>query len=369
MTDTLQNEENPRTTLIYAPDGLENVKDDEIHVFEPYKTPDLPDRFGFDNISSDTLKKLLASDQMRNAYAYLGSDKDGIERMIEGREKILVQENKEYRYNKSDHKNLSIGKAAQAGNTVLEKNFNIEALKTGNILLDGKMYRTGITHSTEKQVEHAKNIANNEKVVKKIESIKNKRYGNTTGTKKETHNAKESIKSLTDKEREKLVEYSGLSHKSYAARAHGYDNYNYGYARVTEEEVMELNGIIKKVEKDTNIDSRFLYRGSQLPKGMSSQDFLDQYSPGDVVVTNKITSTTRSGKIMNKFSDGDELGYSGKPVNYIYHTKKGAYINSISRYDDEKEVLLGIGEKMVVVDKGHDKSGKPFIVFADSQEE
>lgn len=52
----------------------------------------------------------------------------------------------------------------------------------------------------------------------------------------------------------------------------------------------------------------------------------------------------------------------------IYHTKKGAYIAPISSHESEEEVLLGIGEKMVVADKGIDKDGKAFVIFVDAKE-
>lgn len=370
IKDTLQEQENPRITLIHAPDGLENVIEDTIRIHEPHNTAKIPDKFGFNGMSAKTVKMLLESEEMmNNASFYAGQIEGYEERWHQIVSSILEKENKKYKYKKQDHKNLSIGKATQAGNTILEKHFDVKIEKTGNVLLDGKMCRTGIIHTTEKQVQTAKNIANNEKIAAKIENLKSKKYGNTTGTKRETHNSREAIKKLSEEEKEKLTKYSSLAYKSYSARAHGYDNYNYGFAKVSEDEVMKLNSIIKKIEKESRADSRFLYRGSKLPSGMTSQELLDKYTVGDVVITNKITSTTRSGKVMNDFSDGKHLDSAVDSINYIYNTKKGAYISSISRYTEEKEVLIGIGEKMIVIDKGYDKSGKPFIVFADSQEE
>ena len=52
---------------------------------------------------------------------------------------------------------------------------------------------------------------------------------------------------------------------------------------------------------------------------------------------------------------------------FIYQTKKGAQVESFSDNSYERESILPIGEKMVVVDTAIDVGGRGVVFFTDKE--
>lgn len=260
-------------------------------------------------------------------------------------------------------KRAAIESAIHNKETYLQKRFSDIDIELSNDNTNHKNFQVGISKTKESQEEYAKSfLKNNPDVKKKINDLQSRKgYGRMQGTKSEKEKAKNTLLSMNENKTSKIVDYSGTSYGAYSSHAYGHTKRG---SKVTDEDLDNMNSIIREVNEKSISRNRFLYRGASVPDGIDTQNYLEQFKPGDVFVNNRITSTSRSGKVADTF--GNNSRRSGH-IKFIYYTSKGAYIAPISRLSDEEEVLLPIGEKSVCIDKGYDKSGRAYVIFADAK--
>lgn len=362
------------TYAIDAVNGIEDIQTKNISVFSSGENRDAPytypHKMGLYGISREE-RKMMSDNMDFSVMQFTFRERNPFfrENIQDTRERIFdkLRDDKAIeKYNKVLHRNIAISSNVSSGNTYLQRKYEIGELRKFSNKTKSELYQTGTALLKENQEAYAQKTLQNKKVQDKIKRIKNSKYGELSENKKETEISKKTIESLDHSQKEAISDYTLGEYKDYASKSHGFNRS--AYVAVTDEKIEALQNSIKKIESESVSRSRFLYRGSRIPEGMRKETFLSYYDIGDVVVTNKFTSTTKSGEVMSKFSSSEKnLRDNNEELNFIYYTKKGADISSISRYESEKETIIGIGEKMVVLDKGYDKNGVAYIVFADSE--
>lgn len=360
--------------FIDAVNGLDNVSSTNVSEFFGGEEKDdiynFPHKMGLDGISTKQRKAMSDNfDKSIIEKAYLGHKNIYNESISDVKRELyddIIEEKRLENYDKVLHRNIAISASVSSGNTYLQKNYNLGEVKKFSNKSSSQFFQTGMTLMRENNVDYAQKVANNKDVKEKIRNIKNANYGDSISYQKELDLAKDSLDKLDTTQRGAIFNYTVGEYKDYSAKSHGFSRSE--FRKVTDDNIGQLNSLIKQVEKDSVSEKRFLYRGSRVPENMSKDFFLSNYNIGDTVVTNKLTSTTSSGEVMSKFSNSEKnFRDNNEEVNFIYYTRKGAHVSSISRYDFEKETIIGIGEKMTVIDKGYDKEGVAYVVFADSE--
>lgn len=257
-------------------------------------------------------------------------------------------------------KKASIEASINNKETYLQRKFPNIPIELSDNNDNYKNFQVGISKVKEYKKSYATRMKNTPEIAKKINELKSKKgYGNMQGTKNEREIAINTLETMDKKDIKKIIDYSGTSYRDYSGYVYGYTKRG---SMVREKDIDNINNIIKQVSDKSISRKRFLYRGASVPDGSSVEDYLKSFNSGDVFITNRITSTSRSGKVANTFGNNDRR--SGH-IKFIYYTSKGAYVAPISKLPNEEEVLLPIGEKIVCIDKGYDKSGKAYVIFAD----
>ena len=360
--------------FIDAVNGLDNVSSTNVSEFfggeEKDDVYNFPHKMGLDGISVNQRKAMSDSfDKSIIEKAYLGHKNIYNESISDVKRELyddIIEEKRLENYDKVLHRNIAISANVFSGNTYLQKNYNLGEVKKFSNKSNSQFFQTGMTLMEENNLDYAQKVAKNKDVKEKIQNIKNANYGDSISYQKELDLAKDSLDKIDTTQRGAIFNYTTGEYKDYSAKSHGFSRAD--FRKVTDDNIGQLNSIVKQVEKDSVSEKRFLYRGSRVPENMSKEFFLSNYNVGDTVVTNKLTSTTSSGEVMSKFSNSEKnFRDNNEEVNFVYYTRKGAHVSSISRYDFEKETIIGIGEKMTVIDKGYDKEGVAYVVFADSE--
>lgn len=255
----------------------------------------------------------------------------------------------------------------QAQNTYIQKNYNDIELRnpSDNNKTNTEFFGVGISLTKEKNKEIAEKYKNTEEHKSIKFSIENGNHRKDNIDKEELRKVKNDYKRMEKESpytKHLLKEYTAGDYVYFAGRSHGVDRKE---SIITDKELKELNDTIKTISDNSVSNYRTLYRGSRGPSNMSAKDYLDCFETGDVVVSNKMLSTSLDTKVSNQF--GIDRKDNSPSVLFVYNSKKGAYVEPISQMRGEKEVVIPIGEKMVVVDKTIDKYGRAVIFFTDKE--
>lgn len=343
--------------VVYAPDGFDKINAEHYqHLFGYIKEEKLDGSLGLDGVDGrGEIDKLVRFNGLFIANGDSYSINNNTNNLMYSLSKIS-----RYPYNNKTMKEFGIARNFAVGDTYIQQMMPKEKFKTfGNEIKNSAYHKVGISFTEETQTQYAQKASQSTVISKKIENIKNGSDGKMTGTKKEIEKIQQVLSTIPDEEKKLIQVYSTGKYGEYSAKSYGYNKNN---SKVSTEDIAIMNKTIKNIEKAGNQRKRFIYRGSCAPRGVSVKEYLDSINVGDVSITNRITSATRKPSVARDFNT------IGGHIRMIYHTKKGAYIAPISSHESEEEVLLGVGEKMVVADKGIDNDGNAYIVFIDAKE-
>ena len=245
-------------------------------------------------------------------------------------------------------------------------------MNIGEIALHGKTNRektqhfmAGLSKTNRRNMRRVKQIQNNKEYIEQKENAINGVLLQKGNIKKETSydgrflgskKEREDWKELTHQ----LYDYSGGNYSSYAYKAHGFHDIR---GLTTDKSLDTMNKELIRFGNKSNRRERTLFRAFSAPKGMTAKEYIDTFDVGEIIATNKITSTTMQPEVLEEFGNN---GKNGAKTLFVYNSKKGIMIDSISKFK-EKEVVLPIGQKMVVVDKEIDKKGNAIIFLADNE--
>lgn len=322
----------------------------------------IPASLGFDGIDEEKQKEI----SKKYEFAYYASDLIGRTRR-DSMTKGFLTKTKSLTVGYKHIRKLAIAKNIESGQTFLQKNFsNIPIKHWGETVAQRSSYfQAGFSIVNENNLEASKRISKKSTIKTNIKKLLGEHDTNniptTSSIKAEKTEAAKIINSLDSDEQKRIVEYTDIEYSNYSSRAYGMYR---KASHINDEEVEVLNNIIKKVSQDSVKRERFLYRSLKCPSGLSAKEYADSLQIGDVTVTNKLTSTSIKHSITDNF--GNSGVNNSETVQFVYHTKKGAFVNSISMHDNEEEVIIPIGEKMVVIDKIKAKNGLETIIFGDA---
>lgn len=265
-------------------------------------------------------------------------------------------------------KSLAIAKNVSIGNTFIQKNYPELTLKlTGDVRKDGAVFESGMSIVEAKNNDIVESYKNSNKFEEFSDAIRKGSLQEIQDYYDYEDEKDYAIELLEDEfayeDYKDFKIYSSEKYSLYSSRAHGYRKNN---AYIQDYDIKDFNDTLQDFNKHTMQGTRALFRGATTPRGITADEYMEQFNVGDVTITNKPTSTSIDSGVVENFGN-TKRGGSSEKIKFIYHTKKGAYIAPISRYPHEEEVILPIGEQMVVVDKGRNENGEPFIVFADNE--
>lgn len=346
--------------IYYAPNDAIPIDDkrftkeiygDEISVVE---------EAGFYGIEEEEIKTLLNNGALAKVGSTSKNSKDiAYRELFEDRGAPYVMGN--FSKIMTTHANI------QASNTYIQKNYDGIELRnpTDNNKTNAEFFGVGISLTKENKKDIAEKYKSTEQHKDTKFVIENGEHKKDKIDKEELNTVKKDYKNLEKESpytHHLLKEYTAGDYVHFAARSHGVDKKN---SIITDKELKELNDTIKKVSDSSVSSYRTLYRGSRGPSNMSAREYLDCFDTGDVIVSNKMLSTSLDTKVSNQF--GIDRKDNSPSVLFVYNSKKGAYVEPISQMGGEKEVVVPIGEKMVVVDKTIDKYGRAVIFFTDDE--
>lgn len=151
-----------------------------------------------------------------------------------------------------------------------------------------------------------------------------------------------------------IKEYTGADYSIMSrVQKSNFDNDNNAYVAQTK----QVTNSIHALEDKLNEEPRMLLRGVALPRGMNKGQAFEHFKVGDISTTTKITSTS------HKKSTAEEFAVTGMTM--VYHTRKGADVDSFSHYGTEAEVIVAPGTQYVLTKKEIDKNGRITLFFVD----
>ena len=350
--------------IYYAPKGIENMCLDENYMFS---TPDILSKnitlsMGFYNIDKNITEEIISLGGLR-ASAFYNPNSKSSEKVTKNR--IYLSSNNRPLADEKLIKSIAINK------NIHDKKTYIDKMGIGKTKLPGKTnkektqyFMAGFSKTEEKNVNKARQEKKNKEYIKQKENAlngiliqkgdikKETSYdGRFLGSKKERNDWKELTKQLYD--------YSGGNYSSYTYEAYGFHDIR---GLTTDKKLDKMNKELIRFSNRKNRRERTLFRAFSAPKGMSAKEYVNTFKTGDVIATNKITSTTMQPEVLSEFGNNKK---NGEKTLFVYNSRKGIMIDSISKFK-EKEVVLPIGQKMVVVDKGIDKDGNAIIFLTDN---
>ena len=372
--------------LMYAPDGFDTENIEIDFTLNTSSAMFADGSLGLDGIDKDGVRDMVDNGLLQiykkprveedgSEYdadeEYAGDYEENENRFTRStmREKLYDSiERKEIPVDKGVMKSLAIAKNLSQGNTFLQRNYPEVSLKlSGDMKKDGAIFESGISivdKTNDKVVENYKNSSLYNKSTKAIRERKLYDIQESYSIEDEKENAAALLEEeYAYEDYYDFITYSSERYSIYSARAHGYRK---DESEIEDYHIAEFNKTLKDFNKNTAPRTRALFRGATTPRGITTEEYMKQFNIGDVTIPNKATSTTIDSNIVKSFGNTKRGGNSER-ITFIYHTKKGAYIAPISNFPVEEEVILPIGEQMVVVDKGRNENGEPFIVFSDNE--
>lgn len=158
---------------------------------------------------------------------------------------------------------------------------------------------------------------------------------------------------LDNDDDERIQSYTASGYTSYANIATGAVSQE---ESTTSEDLEKLNNRIIEFSK-TIKHPRTVLRGQEPPYGMTPQSFLDSLEIGQTVTSSRLLSTSSKPELATNFN-----GDNG--VVYVYRTRQGAAVSTISGHTTEHEVILPTGADFVCVGKGYEK-GRAVVYLSD----
>lgn len=323
---------------------------------------EIPASLGLEGIDEEEKKQITE----RYDLSYYVNDLTSRGRTKEAMKELLMR-TKTQTVNYKQIRGLAVAKNIESGETFLQKKFsNIPIKHVGNTVSKRSSYfQAGVSLVEETNIEASKKIAKKAAIKTNIKKLLGEHDKNNTPTKSaikdERIDAEIALQSLNSDDRNRVLNYTDTDYSNYSSRSYG--TYR-RFSTVTDEDVEKLNDVIKKVSKASVKKERFLYRSLKCPSGLSAKQYADSLQVGDVTITNKLTSTSIKHSVTQGF--GNSGVNNSETVQFVYHTKKGAFVNSVSMHNTEEEVIIPIGEKMVVVDKIKSADGTETIIFGDA---
>lgn len=150
---------------------------------------------------------------------------------------------------------------------------------------------------------------------------------------------------------EVVLNYTGSHYPHYAADAIGLEKSPYYRDRNK-----IINDAIKDYQENVTIEPRNVFRGMLVPLGMEPDEYFDSVNIGDVSITTKLTSTSYLRNVATSFS-------GERHIVSVYHTKKGAPVESMSVNEFESEIILPVGEEYVCVGKRYDHEADTYVFY------
>lgn len=351
--------------VYFAPKGVENMDLNENFMFS---TPDILSKnitmsMGFNGVEKSMINEIVFSGGLR-ASAFFRKNNPSSEKVTKNR--IYLSSSDRPLVDEKLIKTIAITKNIQNKRTYLDR------MNIGEIALHGKTNRektqhfmAGLSKTNRRNMRRVKQIQNNKEYIEQKENAINGVLLQKGNIKKETSydgrflgskKEREDWKELTHQ----LYDYSGGNYSSYAYKAHGFHDIR---GLTTDKSLDTMNKELIRFGNKSNRRERTLFRAFSAPKGMTAKEYIDTFDVGEIIATNKITSTTMQPEVLEEFGNN---GKNGAKTLFVYNSKKGIMIDSISKFK-EKEVVLPIGQKMVVVDKEIDKKGNAIIFLADNE--
>lgn len=309
---------------------------------------------------------VINSDNKQNAI-------DRIKNMSTGENKKFV--------NDREINAIGVSQSILANNTFLHSQVEAGEIEfTGeNNKQKADFFRSGIVKMSPKHKNYKKYETNAKQSIKESnanetnsqvkEMLKRGEYPDLQSRAPQDDNIAEKFRAIQEKDPEAfsiIREYSGDGYANYVYTAYGYDKEVYSSKHGKDmKDIEKANAVLKDFHKGVQTQKRNLYRSQRTPRGMSAKQYLDNLNIGDITMTNKITSTSVNYGETDSFGASSNKYEGSENIRFVYHSKKGVYISPISQVEEESEVLLPIGEKMVVTDKFINERGQAYVFFTD----
>lgn len=357
--------------LYYNEDGLDNpqnMKTVEIHNFNNSDISPIPKNNLFDGVDKDSKEAMLS----RDVLSKIAWGNDASIRSI--RDELMSDVSRNNSKSRVRRAVLEIQMSGKIMNnkTYLHQyhDFNMKKPKDEKTYI--KMFKSGISTLKERDTETAKSIKSTKEfkdlkrtIIKEGRDGMMQKYG-VIDNEEDIETTRKSLETvLTTEDKDRLREYTSSSYKHYGSRAMGGDRVilakeNDG-GHVNDDKLHNLNSSLKKMQ-EINTEKRNLYRGFVAPQGMTAEQYVKSFKSGDTVTNTKLLSTSTSFSTAMNFTKA-----YNENILFIYQTKKGAQVESFSDNSYERESILPIGEKMVVVDTAIDAGGRGVVFFTDKE--
>lgn len=310
----------------------------------------------------------------------LAIDDTNKESVIEKVKNMPTGENKKI-INEREINALGVSQSILSKNTFLHSQIGDNDIEfTGNTNRQkADFFRSGIvklnpksdkykTYEKKAQKAISESNSDNDNVLVK-DMLRNSNYPDIQPRAIQDDKVKEKFDKIKEKDPECfdiIREYSGDGYANYVYTAYGYDKSIYDSKHGKDiKDIKKANEVLKNFHQGEKTQKRNLYRSQRTPRGMSAQEYLDNLNVGDITITNKITSTSTNYGETDSFGVSNTKYKGSENVRFVYHSNKGVYISPISQVEEENEVLLPIGEKMVVTDKFINTDGQAYVFFSD----
>lgn len=365
--------------VVYMPDeeSVNYLDDNKIYFGrdfyqQPYYNAKVFDKLT-DKEVSEVIDKGLIHLVNYDGIPQLGSDASKYEKMSHYMNRELHKEGKAI--SDSIKKNYLKAEKARAiidKESYLENNFgDIKIEHVGNTDIEkAEFFKTAAPKTGErKDVSKLLNDLEKDDNFKNVQyelsgKLAHSRLDKTSLSDEELNNLDYNIAGLDKKEKIAIGGYSTGYYGIYTSAAFNsrFEDDSSFTPEKAQQHMDEINSAIQKMQKG-NKEKRILYRGFAGPEHMNAQQFIESYEIGDEVATQKVTSTSLDPTIARKFSNKAKHC----PSIFVYNSRKGAYIKSLSSVTSEEEVVMPVGEKMVVTHKEVNEDGIAVIYLSDSE--
>lgn len=221
-------------------------------------------------------------------------------------------------------------------------------------------FKAGMLHTNKPHVDMKKELEEDKDYQELIKNLKEDYVFAEPDTEKEKEKAFDELDEMPMSTQDLLSGYTRHDYSQYTYLTHGYDK---EVGKLTIQNLDAINNRIAVTNTSPNGEKRMMFRGMGTPKNMTQKEYLDSFTEGETIVTNKMTSTSLDMMVAKSFCGAKE----DKGVIVVYYSNKGMYVEPITRYRDEEEVIVPIAQEFVVTEKVVSENGKHYIVVTDSK--
>ena len=222
-------------------------------------------------------------------------------------------------------------------------------------------FKAGMLHTNKEQKNINKKLSTDTDYQNLIQELKEDSFFCVPDTTDEKENAYDKIDEIPMSTQDLLSDYTQHDFSEYTYLSHGYDKER---GKLNKSNLNSINNRIYLTKTSPGGKKRMMFRGMGTPVNMNSKEYLDTFHEGEVIVTNKMTSTSLDIMVAKSFCRSKE----DKGVIVVYYSNVGMYVEPITRYKNEEEVIVPISQQFVVTEKIISNNGNNYIIVTDYDE-